>query len=180
MAAKVDLGSNVFQRHLIPPDSLNVRFVMQKAGEYGNSTNIFYAHVVSVGFAIVAVALSFFNAFSYALRTPFNILVNVLSFSPIQVVKDLAGDLTGVAKSMVFVSLGVTFVVAGVLFPQAIFTHFAPEYSDTVEVRLRNELEKERKEKQELKTENKHLKDQIEDQSIIIQQVGKKKNFYFF
>ena len=180
MAVKTDLGSNIFQRHLIPPDSLNVRYVMQKAGEFGNRDNLFYAHVASVSMAIVAVALSFFNAFSYALRTPFNLVVNILSFSPVKMAEDLVGDLTGMAKSMVFVSLGVTFVVAGVLFPGAIFTHFAPEYSDCIEVRLKNELKGQRKEMLALKAENKKLKEQIDDQSIIIQQIEKKKRSYFF
>lgn len=117
-----------------------VRYCMQKAGIYGSHSNFFYSHIVSVAFAAGAVAMSFFNTISYFLRAPFNIILNVVQFNPIGAVVGLISDCTNVIRSLVFVSLGVTFIVAGLLFPKAIFSHFAPEYYNDLETRLREEV----------------------------------------
>ena len=135
----IESEANIFQRHLIPEESRLVRYSMQQAGIYGSRTNVFYAHFVSVGFATTAVAMSFFNAISYFLQIPFRIVLKMVQFNPPGAAIALVEDATNVVKSLVFVSLGATFITAGLLSPKAIFTHFAPEYYDTLEERLKQE-----------------------------------------
>jgi len=137
--APIDSGANIFQMYLIPEESKWVRFSMLKAGELSNRSNFFLSHFLSVGCAIAAVAMSFFNTFSYLLQIPFKIPLKIVQFDPIGIVTGIVGDLLGAAKSVVFVSMGATFVVAGLLFPREIFTHFAPEHYLCLEARLSNE-----------------------------------------
>jgi|GEM_PF-2714032 len=134
-----DSGANVFQKYLIPEESKWVRFSMLKAGEFANRSNFFLSHFLSVGCAIAAVAMSFFNALSYLLQIPFIIPLKIVQFDLIGIATGISYDLIGVAKSIVFVSMGATFVVAGVLFPREIFTHFAPEHYLCREERLSND-----------------------------------------
>lgn len=136
----VESEANVFQKYLIPSESRYVRYCMQKAGIYGNRPNFFYSHIVSVAFAIAAVVMSFFNALSYFVRIPLSILLNIVQFEPIGVVIGLINDCTNVIRSLVFVALGVWFIVAGLLFPKPIFFYFAPEYCDSLETRLMDEV----------------------------------------
>lgn len=146
VAQKTESEANVFQKYLIPPNSCGVRWAMQKAGEYGTSENFIQAHITSVAFAISAVVMSFFNALSYFLLIPCYILVDVFSFSPIALFTDIFTGIANSIQSWVFVSLGVSFVAAGLLFPDATFSHFAPEYYQTLDVRHKNrvgQLEKE-------------------------------------
>lgn len=151
VAAKSD--PTFIQRNLIPEKSRYVRFVMQKAADFGSSSNLFYAHVVSVGFAVAAVVMSAFNAISYLLQTPVKILLNIVQFNPLKLVANFVVNLGDVAKSLLFVSLGVTLVVAGFLFPAPIFKHFSPEYYKPKEQRLEEQLDEAKAEVAELKAE---------------------------
>lgn len=145
--------ANSFQKYLIPEESMVVRYCMQKAGAYANRSNPFLAHFVSVGFAVAAVALSAFNTFSYALQLPFKLLFHIAQFNPYRAVFGVAEDLINTTKSLVFVTMGMTFIVAGTLFPKPIFTHFAPLYYSSLEVRLEAELKQEKAENERLKSE---------------------------
>ncbi|MDN3505908.1 MAG: hypothetical protein P0S96_01610 [Simkaniaceae bacterium] len=138
--APTDSGANIFQKYLIPEESKWVRFSMLKAGEFANRSNFLLSHFLSVGCAVAAVAMSFFNTFSYLLQIPFEIPLKIVQFDPIGIATGITYDLMGVAKSIVFVSMGATFVVAGLIFPREIFTHFAPEHYLSLEARLSAEV----------------------------------------
>ena len=155
VAAKIDSEVNFFQKHLIPPESKWVRFMMHKAGVYSCEGNFVSSRLFSVMSAICAIGMSFFNALSYFLQAPIKILLNIVNFNPIGVVRDFISDLTNVIRSMIFVSLGLTFIVIGLFLPQAIFTHFAPEYDVTPEAKLLSEneiLKKKLESEEELRT----------------------------
>jgi len=184
--AALETQGNVFQKYLIPPESKIVIFLMQKAGELGKNKNFFKSRVFSVALVVAAVVLSFFNAISYLLQIPVKLLLNICRFDPVSFVKNFVEDLSSFARSVVFVSLGVTFVVAGFLFPAEVFSHFAPEeeseaLSQRENERLKdqnNQLKKDRdltidaashlirdleKEVQKLNEENRELKKQIQE-----------------
>lgn len=163
-----DVGANIFQKYLIPEESRLIRFCMQKAGLYSESPYFFYAHFVSVGFAVVAVAMSFFNIISYILQIPLKLILRVVQFDPFGIVTGLMTDASQVMKSIVFVSLGATFITAGLLFPKPIFTHFAPEYYETLEIRLQKEKTLLQKKIVSLEEEYKHLMHMMEKTSILI------------
>lgn len=141
---------NLFQRYLIPTESRWVRFTMMKASECAREGNIFTSRVYSVALAIGAVVMSFFNAVSYLFGMPFRFGLHIFHFDPFNAFVDLGEDVTAVLRSLVFVSLGVTFVVAGLLFPEAIFTHFAPEDEGNEKERLQQEIERLAEENKEL------------------------------
>ncbi|NGX48122.1 MAG: hypothetical protein K1000chlam3_01512 [Chlamydiae bacterium] len=165
----IESEANIFQKYLIPSESRMVRYCMQKAGIFSSCSNFFYAHFVSVGFAVAAVAMSFFNTFSYFLQSPFKIILKIVQFNPIGAVTGFIGDLTNGVRSLVFVSMGVTFIVVGLLFPKAIFTHFAPEYYDSLEARLLQENAMLRKKNNRLEEENKTNIAVIDKESTVIQ-----------
>ena len=151
---KNDLQPNLVQKYFIPDESLKVRYCMLKAAQFGNSDRFFSAHFLSVACVLTAVVFSLFNSFSYVLQIPCKILLNIAQFTPIFIIPSIISDLKSCALSLLFVSLGVTFVVAGCLFPKVIFTHFAPEFCETYETRLRNENELLKDQINHLKTEN--------------------------
>lgn len=146
-------NTNFIQRNLIPEDSRYVRYFMIKAADFGCSENLLFAHVVSVSCAVFAVALSAFNSISYLLQVPAKIILNIFRLNPIRAVTDFVGDLSDMAKSLLFVSLGVTLVAAGLFLPAAIFTHFCPEYYKSREERQEEELERANAKIRELDTE---------------------------
>ncbi|MBS0629937.1 MAG: hypothetical protein JSS30_06945 [Verrucomicrobia bacterium] len=149
-AVAVESNTNFIQRNLIPEESRNVRYAMQKAAHFGSSSHPFVSHVVSVAFAVMAVVMSAFNAISYLLQAPIKILLNIVQFNPVAVFTDFAMDIGDLAKSLLFVSLGVTLVVAGFLFPGPIFNEFSPEYYEPLEVRLEQQLEQAKAKYEEL------------------------------
>jgi len=161
--------ANSFQKYLIPEESMVVRYCMLKAGTYANRSNPFLAHFVSVGFAAASVAISAFNTISYTLQLPFKLLFHVAQFNPYRAILGVGEDLVNTAKSLVFVSMGMTFVVAGILFPKPIFTHFAPLYYGSLEVRLEAELEQEKAENERLKSEVDALTKRMETATSRIQ-----------
>lgn len=153
-------NTNFIQRNLIPEDSCNVRYVMQQAAYYGSSDTLVVAHFVSIAFAVVAVAMSALNTISYLLQAPIKILLNVVQFNPFGLVADFFLDVGDVARSALFVCLGLTLVVAGFLFPKPIFTHFSPEYYEPLEVRLEQQLEKANERIQDLEDQCNQMKEQ--------------------
>ncbi len=138
-------GSNshatFYQRYLIPKESKNIRYALQKAKECGGSDNLLCAHVLSVSCTIGAVAMSFFNMLSYLLRSPFRLLGNVVQFSPLRSLTDFAADLRDTCRSALFVPVGISLAVAGFCFPGAIFTCFAPEFDENIEEGLRETID---------------------------------------
>ncbi len=146
---------NLLQTSLIPEESRNVRYLMIKAKDFSSSENLLVAHLIPAILAAASVALSAINALSYLLQAPFKILLNIVQFRPLGFFLDFAQDLSNLARSLIFVSLGATLVVAGLLFPKPIFTHFAPEYYQSLPERLKYERD------QKLE-ENKNLGSEIE------------------
>ena len=169
-SVKNETNTNPFQKFLIPVESKWVCYAMRKAGEYGSSGNFIYAHVLSVAIAVSAVALSALNAFLYLIQTPFKCLLNIVRFSPLDLVKNLLIDVASIVQSVVFVSLGVPFVVAGAIFPHAIFSYFAPEYYDTLE----SSYERLRIENGELKGKLGVSEERVETQAIVIRDLQNK------
>lgn len=144
--AEIDSHYTFWQKSLIPAESVLVRSAMRQAAKWGGSDNFFYSHFLSVACAVCAVVFSFFNGLSYILQIPFKLVLNILRFSPLQAVIDPFLDLRSGSLSFLFVSFGITFIVAGTLFPGPIFTFFAPEYFDSKEEKLEhlnNQLQKE-------------------------------------
>ncbi|NGX37390.1 MAG: hypothetical protein K1000chlam2_00544 [Chlamydiae bacterium] len=159
-----EIKSNPFQKYLFPAESKWACGAMRKAGEFGSCDNRLYAHVCSVALIVSAVALSAINAALYLIQTPFKCLLNIARFNPINLVKDLVIDIVCVIQSIVFVYLGVPLVIAGFIFPWAVFSFFAPEYYDTLESsheRLRIENEK-------LKIEMKAKEEKLDVQAVVI------------
>jgi len=147
-AAKSNL--NLLQMNLIPEASRNVRYLMIKAKDFSGSENVLVAHLIPAILAATSVALSAINALSYLLQAPIKILLNVVQFRPMGLFIDFAQDLTNLARSLLFVSLGATLIVAGLLFPKPIFTHFAPEYYQSLTERQKNELDQKEEENNKL------------------------------
>lgn len=177
---------NIFQKYLIPPDSKWTRVVMQKAGDYATKGNFVTSRVVCVSLTICAIAFSFFNMISYFLEAPIKILLNVVRFNPVDLVTDFIGDLVSIIRSWTFVGLGVTFVVAGLLFPQEIFAKFAPEYEISMQDQLvlyAERLEEaygKKKEQEELASKDvsvatEHLQKLIEEKEELLSEIGKLK-----
>ncbi len=167
VAAKSN-NTNFIQRNLIPEESRNVRYVMQKAAYFGNSDNLLVAHLVSVAFVVMAVAMSAFNAVSYLLQAPIKVLLNIVQFNPLGVITDLVQDLGDVAKSLLFVSLGVTLFVVGFLIPGPIFNLFSPEYYEPLEVRLELQLEEANQKLEEFEAKYNKLKELNEGRRAIL------------
>ncbi|NGX60221.1 MAG: hypothetical protein KR126chlam3_01390 [Chlamydiae bacterium] len=166
---EIKSNANFFQKNLIPEKSNLVRYCMYKAGVFASHSNIFYAHFASVGCAIAAIAISFFNMLSYFLQPPFKILLNIVQFSPIKSVKNLFFDIANGVQSLVFVSMGMTFVVAGSIFPKAIFTYFAPEYYQTLKERNQHEIERNKRKISRLEEENNELSSIMDTTSAQLQ-----------
>ena len=153
VAASTENAPNPFQKHLIPSESRWVRYVMKKAGDYSRYDNFFTSRALSVACAIAGVVLSVFNIITYLLQAPIRVILNIVTFSPIKLTTDLVQDLVNGALSFAFVSLGVTFVIAGILFPEPIFTNFAPANEET----LLGKLEQQEGELEEMKQTNEKL-----------------------
>lgn len=162
--------ANIFQKYLIPSQSHYVRFSMQKAGVFANRSNFFFSHFLSVGCAIAAIALSFFNTFIYLLQAPFRVLLHVVQLSPFRAIFGFLEDLTNVARSLVFVSMGTTFIVAGLFFPKAVFSHFAPEYYDSLEERLDHENARLRKKIERLEADLSEVTKVAEKATLLVQE----------
>ena len=125
-----------FQRHLVPESSDWVRFCLQNAGKFSTGDNFFTSRVYSVACAVAAVVFAAFNMISYTLRAPLRVLLNIVEFSPLKALIDLVSDVRDAVLSFLIVSLGVTFVVAGLIFPAPIFTNFAPECIETLQSQI--------------------------------------------
>lgn len=164
-AAKSNL--NPLQISLIPEESRNVRYLMIKAKDFSGNENLLVAHLIPAILAAASVALSAINALSYLLQAPIKILLNVVQFRPMGLFIDFAQDLTNLARSLLFVSLGATLIVAGLLFPRPIFTQFAPEYYQSLSERQKHELAQKEEENKKLGGEIGREKMKNKDQTAI-------------
>lgn len=156
----VESQANVFQKYLIPEKSSMVRSCMKDAAAYGKSSNFFYAHFVSIAFATTAIALSFLNTFSYIFSAPLRIPMEIVQGNLRGVMMGPLEDITNSIRSFVFVAVGITLVMLGFLFPQ-ILSHFAPEYSNTLEDRLRQKIDWQEKKITSLEEELKNTKERL-------------------
>jgi hypothetical protein len=161
---------NLIQTSLIPEESRNVRYLMIKAKDFSSSENPLVAHLIPAILAAGSVALSAINALSYLLQAPIKILLNIVQFRPLGFFVDFAQDLTNLARSLLFVSLGATLIVAGILFPKPIFTHFAPEYYESLPERLKHERDQKIEETKNLGGEIGRLDMLNRDQTVIRRQ----------
>lgn len=146
-------SANLFQRHLIPSDALNVRFAMTKAGQWASSSKPVVAHTVPVAFAVGAVAMSFFNVFSYLLQMPFRLARNIVCIRPVRMITDLGQDLGNVARSAIYVPLGISLIAGGIFLPKLIFSTFAPDYYTGLKDRQIQKIEDQENQIKELKKE---------------------------
>lgn len=161
-ASSVLPQSNFFQTYFIPTESLLVRGLMQKAGEYSLSNDLYYKHLASVACAVCAVAFSFFNAISYLLQIPLKIPLNIVRFDPMSLFLDPVWDLSNCLRSILFVTFGVTYVAWGILRPSTAFPFFAPPKEKSLE-EINQELATQLYKAQEA---NAKLRNQMEEDSI--------------
>lgn len=156
----IEMQSNIFQKYLIPEESHWVRTVLQKAGEWGKSPSILYSRVLTVALAVCAVILSLLNTISYILEIPIKILLNIIHLHPLNLITEFINDISSALRSFFFVSFGVTFIIAGVLFPAVVFPYFAPEDPKNSYRSLQNENLK-------LKDRMQKIETQIHDLEIL-------------
>ncbi len=175
---RAEYDFNKFQRYLIPSDALYVRYAMTKASHFANKKSRFYAHTVPIAFAVAAVVMAFFNVISYLLQSPLRVARNIVCFRPVEVLKDLIQDITNVARSLMYIPLGVAFIVAGFFLPKLIYSNFAPDFCNTLEERLVQQIEDGDKQIKRLQ----HEKDELEQgnstyQAIIFKQQRELEDF---
>jgi hypothetical protein len=178
-AHRVNEASTLFQKFFIPANSIWVRRAMKHAALYSQEEGFFYSRCVPVSLAIVAVAFSAINALSYLLQAPVRILLNITCLNPIALVEDMLEDLWSFARSLVFVSLGVTFVAAGLLFPVPIFAYFAPDSSEPYEVRLEIENKDLREKNAYLEQELDQMKEKMVEVSALLEEGAGQKWSWF-
>lgn len=161
--------ANLFQKYLIPAESKWVRMLMEEADSLSQSSIPLVARLASVVAVAVATFFSLLNSASYALQIPIKILLNVVRFDPLSLGVDLAKDVASVFRSLAFVAVGVSLVIAGPFFPKELFSHFAPSHQgsrlDVLEEDNQEFLQRTialEEEKKLLKSEIASLKDQVE------------------
>lgn len=167
--AAVSPEFDYIQRYLLPAESKSVRYCMQKASEMSEREDFVTRRLFSVPFVIASIALSFFNAISYLLQIPFIILLNVVRFAPLRLVTDPAIDLINVARSLLFVGMGIPLALAGLIFPKDVFSRFAPDAIEAGEERLVHENKNLQKRIQELEVKIAQDKKLIDAQAALIQ-----------
>lgn len=150
------------QRNLIPKESVSVRYCMQQAAAQAEVGSWITARLYSFPFLVVSVALSFFNALSYLLQLPFQFLLNAVRLAPLRLVTDPVIGLINVARSLLFVGLGIPLAVSGLCFPSAVFSRFAPDAIFAGEQRLLHE-------NKALKKEVEELREKVERKSAVIE-----------
>ncbi|NGX39892.1 MAG: hypothetical protein KR126chlam1_01229 [Chlamydiae bacterium] len=146
--------TTIFQRRLIPESSEFVGRTMQKAAVWGNSENFFVSRLGTIALAIAAIAMSAINTISYGLGIPIQVLQNIVALNPKRLVFDFAGGFFNVARSLLFITLGPTLILGGLLIPSQIFSYFAPEY-------VGSEIDRVKRENSRLATELAKAKEEI-------------------
>jgi len=157
------------QRHLIPAESKSVRYCMQKASEMSKSEDFVSCRLFSIPFVIVSIALSFFNALSYLLQIPFITLLNIVRLAPLRLVTDPPIGMVNVARSLLFVGMGIPLALAGLIFPDDVFSRFAPDAIEAGEARLVNENQRLQKKIEKLEAKISQDKKLIDAQGALIQ-----------
>lgn len=167
--AAVSHEFDLIQRHLLPQDSVAVRYCMDQASEMTKRGDFFTKRLFPLPFVVAAVALSFFNAISYLLQIPFITLLNVARLAPLRFLTDPFVCIINTARSALFVGLGFPLLIAGVVFPEAVFTRFAPDAIVAGEGRLAHENKVLREQIANLEEKMHRQKLLMEAQAIIIQ-----------
>ena len=176
---------NVFQRYLIPFDSKKVCYLVDKAKDFGCSRNFFYAHFISIALTITAIVFSFFNAISYLLQAPVRILLNVIRLDPLNLLRNFLEDIIDVIRSLFFVSLGISLVVSGFLFPKTIFPYFAPncneeEYKDALKKQIYQLENSEKKASEACAVANEIISDLLNENQRLEKELKNKKTWRFW
>lgn len=117
--------------YLFPIESVRVRQLMIEAADWSTNPNQFLARVASVAFAVLALLVSTVNIVIYLLAAPIKVLLNIVQLKPIQLFTDLGWDLVNAIRSFVFVALGISLVVSGLIMPEATFACFGPLLAGT-------------------------------------------------
>jgi hypothetical protein len=168
-SAAVSNEFDLIQRHLLPQDSVAVRYCMDRASEMTKRRNFFTKHFFPLPFLVAAVAFSFFNAISYFLQIPFITLLNIVRLEPLCFLTHPLACIINALRSALFVGLGLPLLIAGVVFPEAVFIRFAPDVIVTKEGRLVYENKMLREQIFNLKEEIHRQKLLMDAQAIIIQ-----------
>lgn len=167
--AAVSHEFDFIQRHLIPAESKSVRYCMQKASEMSKREDFATCRLFSIPFVIASIALSFFNSISYLLQIPFITLLNIVRFAPLRLVTDPAIGIVNVARSLLFVGMGIPLILAGLIFPEDVFSRFAPDAIEAGEARLVHENQRLQKKIEELEVKIAQNQKLIEAQAVLIQ-----------
>lgn len=177
--ANVDPDSNRFQKHLVPEKSSIVRSLLRRAGEWGKCDSMFYSRFLTVALVVGAIVLSLFNTISYLLEIPLKILLNVVHIYPKKLVEDFVVGITCALRSFLFVSFGITFLVAGVLFPKVVFSYFAPNTIETPLTQLyflKESLKEEKVKLEKIEEENQRLIEALSKNADYQNELEKKLN----
>lgn len=150
-------ASNFFQNYLVPQESSSVGEAMQQAAQASTSNTIYESHLVSTAYAAKAVAISLFNAFSYAGAAIEKLIGHVIAMQAEETWMDILHGARDSGLSLVLGTLGVFYIAIGVLFPSAVFQYFAPVgVTESVEKQLQSQLA-------QLEAENRTLQGQLGD-----------------
>ena len=167
--AAVSPEFDYIQRYLLPAESKSVRYCMQKASEMSEREDFVSCRLFSIPFVIASIALSFFNAISYLLQIPFMILLNIVCFAPLRLVTDPVIGIINVARSLLFVGMGIPLALAGLIFPKDVFSRFAPDAIEAGEERLVRDNENLQKRIEELQVKIAQDRRLIDAQAALIQ-----------
>ena len=170
---------DLIQRYLIPSDSISVRYCMDAAWQMSRREDPLTKRLFPIPFVVAGVALSFFNAISYFLQIPFITLFNFARMAPVRLLTDPFVQIINTARSVLFIGLGLPLTISGLIFPEAVFSRFAPDaiYADEQRFVIENQALRERVEELEKKLyKNKLL---IEAQAALIQKGTQPSSSYF-
>lgn len=128
-----DISQNAFQ-NLIPKDSTVVRKVMQQGAKCSLSSNIIKAHLFSTACTVAAIALSILSIPAYAIRGICEFSVRLLTFQISSAFIFLATNMLNAGKSLLFVTVGVSYVAVGLFFPKKIYPYVSPKEGSVQEI----------------------------------------------
>lgn len=133
---------NCVQRNLVPEESTYVRKAMQKAAETASGDS-WCSRFLSIACATAAVALSFFNTFTYLAVTACRVLVNLTKFEFADALYILGLGIFDSTRSFILGTLGIVYVAIGAFFPETIYGVFSPStLPPTIVEQLRTQIAK--------------------------------------
>ena len=125
--------------HLFPIESRNVRQCMIDAADWSKEENFFLSRISSVSLTVIAVVMSAVNTLAYLVSAPIELVLNAVHLNPLKMVTNFSWDLINAVRSFVFVALGVSLIVIGLIIPEQTFVCFAPLFAGTPTEKIENE-----------------------------------------